>query len=94
MYHTTPERFQEMLAAARRNNQRWPSGGSPHSIMRTGSDSYRFTDDACELARLSANDLQVRHTAEYVNCHMLKHGLQQLLRSIAYANQRWMSDHR
>ena len=64
-YHASAEHFQEMLAAARRNSQRWPSGDFPHSIMRTGSDSFRFTDDACELARVSANDLQVRPTI----CH-------------------------
>ncbi|CAK0784418.1 hypothetical protein CVIRNUC_007622 [Coccomyxa viridis] len=58
MYHASAEHFQEMLAAARRNSQRWPSEDFPHSIMRTGSDSFRFTDDACELARVSANDLQ------------------------------------
>ena len=63
MYHASAEHFQEMLAAARRNSQRWPSEDFPHSIMRTGSDSFRFTDDACELARVSANDLQVRLTA-------------------------------
>ena len=62
MYHASAEHSQEMLAAARRNSQRWPSDELPHSIMRTGSEG-RFTDDACELARASANDLQVRLTA-------------------------------
>ena len=66
MYHASAEHFQEMLAAAKRNNgQRWPSDDFPHSIMRTGSDGYRFTDDACELARVSANDLQVRHRVHH-----------------------------
>ena len=65
MYHASAEHFQEMLAAARRNSQHWPSDDFPHSIMRTGSDSFRFTDDACELARVSANDLQVRPTICY-----------------------------
>ena len=60
-YYASAEHFQEMLAAARRNSQRWPGDGFPHSIMRTGSDE-RFTDDACELARVSASDLQVRLT--------------------------------
>lgn len=92
MYHATPERSQEMLAAARRNNQCWPSGGSPHSIMRSGSNGYRFTDDACELARLNANDLQVGHTAESVRVRHAKHGLQQPSNSIAYPSQWWMFD--
>ena len=71
-----------MLAAARRNSQRWPGDDFPHSIMRTGSDSFRFTDDACELARVSANDLQVRLTQQVMALHA-GNGLQQPSHSIA-----------
>ena len=47
------------LMATRRNKQRFPGPELPHAIARTNSDGMRFTDDACELARMDARDLQV-----------------------------------
>ena len=47
------------LMATRRNKQRFPGPELPHAIAGTNSDGMRFTDDACELARMDARDLQV-----------------------------------
>lgn len=47
------------LMAIRRDKQRFPGRELPHAIARTDSDGMRFTDDACELARMDARDLQV-----------------------------------
>lgn len=47
------------LMAARRNKQCFPGPELPHAIAHTNSDGMRFTDDACELARMDARDLQV-----------------------------------